>query len=184
MMEIPGHQAPFTPAQATSREYPLQFLCNFAYTVLDDDTGDQLEYCHLIKHPRYKDTWSQSFGKEIRCLATTTETFFFINKQEIPNERKGDVTYGRIVCVYRDGKKDKYRTRITMGGNLINYPGDCGTPTANLLTVKLLLKSIISTPNAKFMSIDIKDFYLKTPMSRYEYFCMKLELFPEDIIEE
>ena len=71
-----------------------------------------------------------------------------------------------------------------MGGNLINYPGDCGTPTANLLTVKLLLKSIISTPNAKFMSIDITDFYLKTPRSRYEYFCMKLELFPEDIIEE
>ena len=71
-----------------------------------------------------------------------------------------------------------------MGGNLINYPGDCGTPTANLLTVKLLLNSIISTPNAKFMTIDIKDFYLKTPMSRYEYFRMKLELFPEDIIEE
>ena len=71
-----------------------------------------------------------------------------------------------------------------MGRNLINYPGDCGTHTANLLTVKLLLNSIISTPNAKFMSIDIKDFYLKTPMSRYEYFCMKLELFPEDIIEE
>jgi len=34
------------------------------------------------------------------------------------------------------------------------------------------------------MTIDIKDVYLKTPMSRYEYFCMKLELFPEDIIEE
>ena len=71
-----------------------------------------------------------------------------------------------------------------MGGNLINYPGDCGKPTTDLLTVKLLLNSIISTPNAKFMSIDIKDFYLKTPMARYEYFRMKLELFPEDIIEE
>jgi hypothetical protein len=71
-----------------------------------------------------------------------------------------------------------------MGGNLSNYQGDCGTPTAALLTVKLLLNSIRSTPNAKFMTIDIKDFYLKTPMVHYEYFCMKLELFPEDIIEE
>ena len=71
-----------------------------------------------------------------------------------------------------------------MGSNLINYPGDCGTPTANLLMVKLILNSIISTLNAKFMSIDIKDFYLKTTMSHYEYFRMKLELFPEDIIEE
>jgi hypothetical protein len=50
--------------------------------------------------------------------------------------------------------------------------------------IELLLNSIISTPNAKFMTIDIKDFYLKTPMVRYEYFRMKLELFPEDIIKE
>ena len=71
-----------------------------------------------------------------------------------------------------------------MGGNLINYPGDCGTPTADLLTVKLMFNSIISTPNAKFMTIDIKDFYLMTPMDRFEYFRMKLELFPQDIIEE
>ena len=57
-------------------------------------------------------------------------------------------------------------------------------PLQIYLTVKMLFNSIISTPNAKFMSIDIKDFYLKTPMSCYEYFHMKLELFPEDIIEE
>ena len=34
------------------------------------------------------------------------------------------------------------------------------------------------------MTIDIKDFYLCTPMSRYEHFRMKLELFPEDIVQE
>jgi hypothetical protein len=59
MMEIPSYKAPFTPAQAASHRYLLQFLCNFAYTVLDDNTGDLLEYRHLIKHPKYKDTWSQ-----------------------------------------------------------------------------------------------------------------------------
>ena len=71
-----------------------------------------------------------------------------------------------------------------MGGNLVNYPGDCGTPTADLLTVKLLLNSVISTPQAKFMTIDIKDFYLITPMERKEYFRIKIELFPEDVINE
>ena len=144
MMETPGYTAPFSPRQAASRTFPLQFLCDLAYSVLDDDTGDLLEYRHLIKHPKYKDTWSNSFGKEIRRLATTTETIFFISKTDIPQDRKGDETYGRIVCVYREGKKDKYRTRITIGGNLINFPGDCGTPTADLLTVKLLFNSIIS----------------------------------------
>ena len=69
-----------------------------------------------------------------------------------------------------------------MSGNLINYPGDCGTPTADLLTVKLLLNSVISTLNAKFMSMDIKDFYLCTPMKQYGYFQIKLEVFSKDII--
>ncbi len=54
----------------------------------------------------------------------------------------------------------------------------------DLLTVKLLLNSIISTPNAKFMTLNLKDFYLMTPMKRYEYFHMKLELFPQDIIDK
>ncbi len=71
-----------------------------------------------------------------------------------------------------------------MGRNLISYPDDCGTPTTDLFMVKLMLNSVISTPNAKFMTIHIKDFYLMMPMERYEYFRMKLELFPPDIIEE
>jgi hypothetical protein len=71
-----------------------------------------------------------------------------------------------------------------MGSNLINYPDDCGTPTADMLTVKLLLHSVVSTNNAKFMTIDLKDYYLNTPMSRYEYFRMKINLFPQDIIDE
>ena len=44
-----------------------------------------------------------------------TKTIFFINKTELPKDRKGDKMYARIVCVFCDGKKDKYRTRITMG---------------------------------------------------------------------
>ncbi len=137
-----------------------------------------------MKHPKYKDVWTKSFGKEIPRLATTTETIFFIRKEDIPIDRKGNETYARIVSVFLDVKKEKYRTRVTMGGNLVNFPGDCGTPTADLLTVKRLLNSIISTTNAKFMTLGIKDFYLMTPMKRYEYFRMKLDLFPQDIIDK
>ncbi len=56
MIEIPGYEAPFTPQQARSQTFPLQFLCDFAYAVLDNDTGNLLKYRHLIKHPKYKDT--------------------------------------------------------------------------------------------------------------------------------
>ena len=34
------------------------------------------------------------------------------------------------------------------------------------------------------MTLDIKDFYLMTPMDRYEYFKMKLDLFPDDVVKE
>jgi hypothetical protein len=43
---------------------------------------------------------------EIRQLATTTETIFFISKMDIPHDCRGNVTYGRIAYVYREGKKD------------------------------------------------------------------------------
>ena len=71
-----------------------------------------------------------------------------------------------------------------MGGDRTNCPFDCGTPTAKILTIKLLLNSVISTPGAKFMTINISNFYLNTPMDRYEYMRMKLKMFPDDVIEE
>ena len=82
----------------------------------------------------------------------------FIFKNEIPADRFKDVTYARIICNYRPEKKDPNRCRITVSGNMTKYPGDCGTPTANLLTVKLLLNSIISMKGAKFMILDITQF--------------------------
>ena len=121
-MEITGYKAPFTAQQAASRKYPLQFLCDLAYAVLNDEAGDILEYRHLMKHPKYKNVWTKSFGTELRCLTTTTETIFFIRKEDIPCYRKGNKTYARIVSVFPDGKKDKYRTRVTIGG------GNPGTP--------------------------------------------------------
>ena len=49
------------------------------------------------------------------------------------------------------------------------YPSNYGTPMVNFLTFKLLLDSRVSTPGAHFMTIDIKDFYLNTPMNQFEY---------------
>ncbi len=115
-IEIPGYKVPFTPQQAASHRYPLQFLCNLANAILDDKKGDLLEYCHLMKHPKHKDIWTNSFSNETVCLTTTTETIHLINKNNIPEERCSNITYGRIVCMYCDGKKGKFCTRITMGG--------------------------------------------------------------------
>ncbi len=68
------------------------------------------------------------------------------------------------------------------GGDRVNYPFDAGTPTANLLTLKLLISSMISTSGARFFTMDIKNFNLCMPMTRYEYMQLKLSNMPEDII--
>jgi hypothetical protein len=60
------------------------------------------------------------------------------------------------------------RIRLVAGGDKVHYPFDAGTPTANLLTIKLLINSVISTPEARFFMIAIKNFYLCRPMTRYE----------------
>eukprot|EP00957_Ditylum_brightwellii_P079850 6072431-Ditylum_brightwellii.AAC.1 len=72
-----------------------------------------------------------------------------MDKQQIktiPDD--GTVTYARIVVDHRHQKKDPNRVRITSGVNLINYPGDVATSTANLITTKLLWNSVLSTPGA------------------------------------
>ena len=47
-----------------------------------------------------------------------------------------------------------------------------------------MINSVISTPGAKFMTIDIKDFYLDTPMEQFEYMKLKLSNLPEDFIKK
>ena len=113
-----------------------------------------------------------------------TTTLFFICKNEVPDDRWRNVTYGKIVCNVRPQKSETNRTRLVIGGDRLSAQMDCGTPTANLLTVKLLLNSIISTPGANCLGLDLKDFYLNTPMDRPEFLRMKLSNFPEDVIEE
>ena len=63
-----------------------------------------------------------------------------------------DVMYGKFNCDYQPTKDEPHHTRLTVGGNLVNYPGDHRTPTADMLLVKILLNSIISTKGAKIMT--------------------------------
>ena len=73
---------------------------------------------------------------------------------------------------------------MIVGGDRINYPGDVATKTADITTTKLLLNSVVSTPNAKFMTLDVKNFYLNTPLKRYEYLRILINLIPEEVIQQ
>jgi hypothetical protein len=81
-------------------------------------------------------------------------------------------------------KKDEpHCTRLTAGGNCITYAGNKSTPTANLVTAKLLINSTILTSKAKFYGMDLSNFYLMTPMKEYKYMCLCLDLIPNKIVQ-
>ena len=157
--------------------------------VLDMTTGELLEMRHLLVNPKYKELWGKSYTKELGRLAqgvpgvTGTDTITFIRRDEVPLDRIKDETYGRVCVNYRPEKEDPNCTRVTVGGNRINYPGDCGTPTVDMVTVKLHLNSVISTKGARYCTIDLKDFYLMTPMTRPEYMRMKLKDLPTEFVK-
>ena len=69
----------------------------------------------------------------------------FVHKQDIQKNRQKDVTYGCIIYYYQPGKAEPNRARLTIRGDRINYPDDCGTQTADVLTIKLMFNSIIMT---------------------------------------
>eukprot|EP00957_Ditylum_brightwellii_P203806 15336276-Ditylum_brightwellii.AAC.1 len=89
-----------------------------------------------------------------------------------------------LLLTYSPLPKRTHRTKISVGGNLVDYPCTVKTPTADIETAKLLLNSVISMPNAKKIGIDIKEFYLNTPMTDFEYMRFPIELIPEEIMQQ
>ena len=55
---------------------------------------------------------------------------------------------------------------------------------ANLVTMKLLLNSVLSALGARFMTIDIKNFYLEIELKEKKYVFLPTELALEEIISE
>lgn len=162
-----------------------------ANPVLDHETGKLLEYRQLLRDPKHKEIWNRAAANEFGRLAQGvggrvegTNTIQFIHKHEIPQDRWKDVTYVKFVSSIRTEKDDPYRIRATLGGNLIHYPEDVGTPTADLLLIKIFLNSVVSTEGAKFATADISNFYLMTPLKRPEFGRVKLSDIPEEIIKE
>ena len=102
----------------------------------------------------------------------------------MPAARRKDVTYGQFICNVRPEKKERHRTRFEVGGDSINYPGEVATPTAKVIVAKLLFNSVVSTPGAKFMTMDISHFYLTTPLKRPEYIRINIRDIPQEIIDE
>jgi hypothetical protein len=102
--------------------------------------------------------------------------------KNIPNDRK--ITYGKIVCDYKPHKKEKERVWLTVGGDRLDYSGDVATSTADITTFEILINSTLSTEDAAMMMMDIKNYYLGTPLPQFEYMKMLLSCFPDEIVQK
>jgi hypothetical protein len=71
---------------------------------------------------------------------------------------------------------------MTVGGNLIDYPFELMTRTADMVSSKIFWNSVISTKDAHFAGADIKNMYLETSLDQFEYMKMPIALIPADII--
>ena len=115
-----------------------------ANSVLEHETGKQTNYVKPRKHPRLQDKWKTSLSNEMGRLfqgvgtgpngkckrIEVTNTLFAIKIENIPKDRLNEICYTSVVCEVRPGKKDPNRTRITICGTNVCYPGDVGTNTA------------------------------------------------------
>ena len=167
-----------------------------ALAVLDRESGTLLEHRQLRKDPRYKTVWDRSYANEHRRLCqgiatgnkaggervAGTNTFHLITFADIPHHKRKEIIYTKVVCEICEGKDDENRTRITVGGNLICYPGNAGTNTVSLELIKLMLKGVISRKGARFACIDIQKFYLDMPMEDPEYVRIKITDISEEFI--
>ncbi len=115
-----------------------------------------------------------------------TNAMFVMTHDKIAHVlRAGKVfTYANPVVDHIPQKEDPNRIRITAGGNLINYEEELSVRTVDINTAKLHWNSVISTDEARYMCLNIGNFYLTAALKYFEYMRIPLALFPIRIVEQ
>ena len=182
----------FTPRKFVPVAYEdnVPNFAHFASPMIHPTTGETISsYKRLMNDPETAEVWQTAFGKDFGGMAQgddktgqkgTNSVFVMTHKEiDIAKNTGHKWTYARVVVDYRPQKEDPNRIRIAVGGNLITYRGNTSTRTADLTTSKLLWNSVLSTDGARYMCLDIKNFYLTAALDYYEYMKIPLALFPE-----
>ena len=148
-------QQKWCPYLINMMSYPQHFCA----PVIHPETGKTIiQYKTFMKDAITCKTWTTAFGKELSKFA------------------QGDNKTGT--------KGTNSLFGITARGNVIDYPRESTTRTADLTTAKILWNSVLSIKNAKFMCINIKSIYLGTLLDCFQYMKIPLALFPEHIIHQ
>jgi hypothetical protein len=109
---------------------------------------------------------------------------FPIRLADIPPGRFA--TYANFVCDIRPNKAEKYRVRLTAGGDRLEFPGDPSSPAVATTDSKIHINSTISDAKkgARYMVMDIKNFFLGTPLHYFQYLRIHASMIPQEIFDE
>jgi hypothetical protein len=157
-------------------------------SIIHPSTGHDMRYKDLMKDPDLGPSFEICLSNELGQICegiwdiAGTNAAFFIDLKSIPKNRR--ITYGKLVCDFKPNKSEKYRVRLTVGGDRLDYRGDTATSTADITMFKILINSTLSTQEEQIMMMDIKNYYLGTPLPTHEYMRLPISILPLDIIEK
>jgi hypothetical protein len=187
-------ESPLVAQTATSERYAHHIA---ALATTPPTAGKQGSLKKLLLGPDGK-TWERSLTNEwgrllshgigtSRPLAEQIEgtgTIFFIKKSQVPKDRK--VTYANFICNIRPQKTETHRVRMTAGGDKLDYPGDASSPTVSMLDAKIHINSTISDAKngARHLGLDIKNYYLGTPMEYFQYIRVPTSVIPQEVWDD
>jgi hypothetical protein len=142
----------------------------------------------LMKDPDLQPLWKRGFGKEAGRLfqgihdIQGTNTCLFIELKNIPTDRQ--IKYGKNVCDYKPHKKRKRTRQAKSGQRQVGSLRRCGNLNCRYYYIQIFINSTLSTKDAEMIMMDVKNYYLGTPLPRYEYMRMLLSRFLEEIVNK
>jgi hypothetical protein len=170
LKEQASFNAIYIPTKLMKHELPVDFE-HYANPMVHPVTGETISsYKKLMNDPATAKVWQTAFGNFLGGMAQGdnktgqkgTNAMLVMTREDIAHAHAAGKFFMNTnpVVDYRPQKEDPYSIRITAGGNLVTYEGNASVQTADLDTAKMHWNSVISTKKARYMCLDIKNFFL------------------------
>jgi hypothetical protein len=145
--------------------------------VMDADTSKLLNYRQLMRSMKYREAWSFSsaneFGRLANGIGGRIKNSTNIHRVHMPTQSTNRTDERHHIWAIRvHGATRKGGTQLNAvhcRGRQNQLPRRSCHPNSGNAGGKMLFNSAISTKDARFMTMDISNFYLMTPLHRPEF---------------
>jgi len=164
---------------ANSATVVYDFPHSFSAVDLNED-GSILTFRSAMMGPD-KDLWLAAHGEELTRLIEQGRGKF-IRRSAVPKGKQVTYYNPQVKIKMKNGLPDR-RVRGTIGGDKLDAFGPTRANTAALEMIRLFINSMVSE-RAQMMTLDIRNFYLGTPMEEPVYMFINIDTIPQSIIDK